>query len=79
MKHRTVGGFSPDSSFTSIPMTESGAGRLNLFAANAPDYHTFIAERVEYKIEITATRNGETVTRTTPVRTLFLSEPLIQQ
>lgn len=63
--------------FTNLTMTDVGAGRLNLFRAVIPNSETLLpGERIEYRVRITSSRNGESRTETSSTRIIELGEVL---
>jgi hypothetical protein len=69
----------PVHAFTSTNMAEVGAGALNLFTTTIPGFNALIGQTMQYKIVITATINGETVTKTTATRTISGGTVLLKQ
>ena len=69
----------PVHAFTATAMPEVGTGELNLFTTTIPGFNAFIGQSMQYRFVITATINGETVTRTTSTRTVSAGTVLLNQ
>ncbi|MBI4909788.1 MAG: SGNH/GDSL hydrolase family protein [Acidobacteria bacterium] len=61
--------------FASVTMTDTGAGALNFFDAALPNTSVLApGQRIEYRIRVTASRNGATTTTTTGSRFIEFGE-----
>ncbi len=77
LQHRVITPFLPVPAFTNTAMADTGAGRLNLFAATIPGF--IPGQTVQYRVVMTATRNGETATTTTSTASISVGDGLVQQ
>jgi len=65
------------SAWVNTNMADSGAGRLNLFAAQLPGF--IPGQTAQYRVVITGTRNGDSVSKTTSIASIAAGDFLVQQ
>lgn len=63
--------------FSTAAMTDAGAGQLTMFQVNIPGSASLLpGQRIEYRVRITATRNGATAITTSGTHSIVLGEIL---